>query len=576
VRILGAFADVGSRIPRKLRIQLLVITSLRMVLALLDLIGVVFIAAFSASSLSSLTNSQVGERGEIPINLRTDLSAVSLLIIGVASLALKSICSLVLSNHQSRLLNNEASRQIGQLARSLFITPQYEISQLSSQELHFLLTAGVRASVTGLLGPAITLVAEVFVLFLLIGFLMSTNFVLSSFILTAFGGTSFLLFRLIGNRQYRLGQLLGSANIQSLSVLQELTYGYREFWPRGTMRDHLSKFEMCEQEMSVIQTKQNFFSLIPRHGLEILVMVGLGAIAVATSAGSQSGNSLILLVVFATTAIRILPCLIPIQASVAEIQTNLGIASSLAIVRELTQKHVPMTDHHAAKKSSQVDMCEIKIRNLVFRYKDSRSDLISCKSLDIIGPGLIAVTGPSGSGKSTFFDLVLGIKQPSSGSIQVNRLSPNQLITSRPGICGYLPQRITGLNLTLAENVAFGSPVNEIDESRVLKLLKDVGLSELIDRTALGIWTPIGELANSISGGQMQRLGIARCLYTSPQLLLIDEATSGLDLKSRTAIVNMISQLAREILVIAISHQSEFQDYAKSVLAIEAGQLKPL
>ena len=147
-------------------------------------------------------------------------------------------------------------------------------------------------------------------------------------------------------------------------------------------------------------------------------------------------------------------------------------------------------------------------------------------------------------------------------------------VESHPGVCSYLPQRISTTNTSIAENVAFGSDLDQIDVLRVEELLIAVGLETLFRRSHQGIWLPMGELGSSISGGQLQRLGIARCLYTNPKVLLLDESTSGLDHEIQEEILDLIQKLSSEILVVSISHDQRISKRADLVMKIDNGRIE--
>lgn len=572
-----AFAAVASafgRLELATKRRLASYASLRVVAALFDLLGVMFVSAFTTEVIAATSTTEIELPAIVSLIIPRNATPLILLLLGVVSLSLKSMGSLALTYLQTRLLNAECSRQIDKFAETLSKQDLGTIGNFSSQRLHFLATASIRSSTSGILGPAITLFAELSVLVVLVAFLVSTSLIASLASLGFLGGASILLYLYVGRRQYRLGQLLGSANVRSISVFQESIHGFREFFIRGKLKGYLQKFSGIESEFSQIQTLQTLNSNIPRYLLETLVMLGLGLLAAISSVGNNAAQSLVLITVFSAAAARILPSLIPIQAAISELQTNLGLSADLRDLILLEDHTSRETEVRKLSALPHDGSCHVRLQDVSFRYQPESPLVISHVNLEMSGPGWISIDGPSGTGKSTFFDLVMGIREPTSGTITIDGMAPRDFIHLNPGMCGYLPQRITALNASLAENVALGTEREDIDSDRVEQLLQTVGLSGLLAQSPHGIWTPLGEMAQTISGGQFQRIGIARCLYTSPRLLLLDESTTGLDSESREGVLDIVSHLAKEILVVSISHDREVSGRASVRYSINSGSLR--
>ena len=127
-----------------------------------------------------------------------------------------------------------------------------------------------------------------------------------------------------------------------------------------------------------------------------------------------------------------------------------------------------------------------------------------------------------------------------------------------PGKLGYVPQETVLIEGTIAENIAFGHDTSEINVELVGDCLEKVGLQALVATYSEGISTQVGEFGGFLSGGQKQRIGIARALYTVPELLVLDESTSALDIDSANVIKKLIDTLKRHVTIIIISHQSDF------------------
>jgi ABC-type multidrug transport system fused ATPase/permease subunit len=564
-----AYRDALNRLSRRARFTYFIITTGRVLAGGLDLAGVIFVSAFSARALS-----EAGGQATLPTFIEhvlpDNLSPINYLLIGVVALGIKSATSLLLVYGMAVLLNNECGRLIKEESLKISEIKKETLDAYTSQRLHYLITAGLRASIVGILSPTSTLISELLVLVSLVGFLILTSVGASILSIGILATSSFVLFRVLGRRQYRLGQLVGSTTIRSVASFQESIHGYRELITRGTLRTQLSKFSELEGNLSVLQSRQTLLGNLPRYSLETVVMLSLGAIATIATAAQNAQNSLLLITVFSATTARILPSLIPIQSSMSEIQANLGMSEDFRELRAI---------EHVARLQ-QADMTYvgqnilIQMKDVSYVYPGPNQPVLNSISLEMKGPGWFAIDGPSGSGKSTLFDLLLGVRTPTNGSILICNQEPRMFVESHPGVCSYLPQRISTTNTSIAENVAFGSDPDQINVRRVEELLSAVGLEVLLQRSHQGIWLPMGELGSSISGGQLQRLGIARCLYTNPKLLLLDESTSGLDHQIQEEILDLIQKLSSEILVVSISHDQRISKRADHLMKIDNGRIE--
>jgi ATP-binding cassette subfamily C protein len=199
----------------------------------------------------------------------------------------------------------------------------------------------------------------------------------------------------------------------------------------------------------------------------------------------------------------------------------------------------------------------ITLREVSFRYPRGSRAALDGISLVIAKNTSLGVIGPTGSGKSTLVDLLLGLYQPTTGEILIDDqpLTP-ALMPSWQATIGYVPQDIFLIDDTIARNVAFGLPDNEIDRVR----LRDVcTMAQLLDfiETELpnGFDTYVGERGIRLSGGQRQRIGLARALYHRPSVLILDEATSGLDVATEAKLLEALHSLEGKLTMVVAAHR---------------------
>lgn len=542
------------------------LTFLRVVVSLLDLFGVFLLSEFTSAALDG--NESAGS--PLPFSWPWRESPIPTLLLALLALSVKSISSLVLSTAMTRITNRRTSDLITTTSSDL-IDSGYELTAgADSHALHYQLTAGMRAGTSGVVLPLATLMSESALLGFFFLFLVTTNAPAAFLSILILGLTSRQLHRYMSHRLYRNGQLAGSASIRSHATFQETMHGYREFYVRGSLAVTIGKFADVEVDFSRLQTEQSFLGNVPRHVLETVVMMSLGVIAGVTVLLKDIEAAIVLITVFGAATARILPSLIPLQASLSELQANIGKSADLTNFLE-RMKPRPRPSRQLQPVQSRVTKThEVVLKNVSYRYPGATSDVLQDVSLAIDGVGWYAIDGPSGSGKSTLLDVLIGLREPTAGKVTINGMLPTDFVHTNPGSCAYLPQRVSVQNATLAENVALGCEVKDREVERLLRL---VGLGQVLDRSELGVFTRLGELGHGLSGGQMQRLGIARCLYTNPEIILLDESTTGLDESTKSGILDLLSELSKSLLIISISHDKEITARAGHVFQISAGRI---
>jgi ATP-binding cassette subfamily C protein len=210
-----------------------------------------------------------------------------------------------------------------------------------------------------------------------------------------------------------------------------------------------------------------------------------------------------------------------------------------------------------------------KFENVRFSYggKNVLKDL----SLEIPAGQVTVLTGPSGVGKTTVADLLLGFFEPASGEVAVDGVPLSRIdLTRWRQKIGYVPQELSLLHDTIVANVALGDP--RVDEEEVRRALKLAGLSEFIESLPEGLKTQVGEKGSQISGGQRQRLALARALAGRPRLLILDEVTSALDSETEDALCATFRRLAGDLTILAISHRPRLVDFADRVYQLADGR----
>jgi len=298
----------------------------------------------------------------------------------------------------------------------------------------------------------------------------------------------------------------------------------------------------------------------------------------------DANKAITMLAIFLAAGSRVAPSILRAQQSLLLIKSGLAKSkSTLDALKNLeleTDSRFLVTTFRKNKDSFNA---KVEISNLNFSYSDSTNEIIRNFSVTIPPGSKIAIIGASGSGKSTLIDLLLGLLDPDSGLIKISGLAPREAISVYPGAVAYVPQDIYLHEGSIRENIALGFDPETIDDKQIWKVLETAQAATFVSQLSSGLNEIIGENGNNFSGGERQRLGIARALYTNPKLLLLDEATSALDEVTQSFISNALKNFQyTETTLIVAAHRlstisdSDFLIYVKGSAEIEVGDFKEL
>lgn len=292
----------------------------------------------------------------------------------------------------------------------------------------------------------------------------------------------------------------------------------------------------------------------------------------AFSRNSGNADLIPLISSFVIALFRLIPSASSIQSSLHRIKFG---SKQLENSLEYLSNCKPVIQPAHASDFHKSSFKSMKIENLKFSFQDSKTNVISIDRFILNQSDFIGVVGPSGAGKSTFIRLLSGLILPDTGRIRfVNSL--NEDIAPNSLKFGYVPQDVHLLNDSLASNVAFGVPHNAIDFDRVEKCLLDVQLHDLVKRFKVDYSEVVGEDGSLVSGGERQRIGLARAIYSQPDILILDEVTSSLDPSNETLLIELISDLCSDLTTVLVTHRIEAVRKCNRLIRIENGTVSEL
>lgn len=212
------------------------------------------------------------------------------------------------------------------------------------------------------------------------------------------------------------------------------------------------------------------------------------------------------------------------------------------------------------------------LRNVSFAFERDASPVIDKVTLEIESGQSIALIGPSGAGKTTLINLLMGFLEPTAGEIFIQGLSPKTYIETHPGSVAYVPQFPALIRGSLAENVALGVSKADLNADHLRNAIEIAQLGSWVNQLAKGVDTPLS--AGSLSGGQIQRVGIARALYTGPKLLVLDEPTGSLDGQTEESLTKALKQSIPEVTTVTVAHRLSTIEDADLVCYLVNGRVE--
>lgn len=297
----------------------------------------------------------------------------------------------------------------------------------------------------------------------------------------------------------------------------------------------------------------------PAYIIEMVCIAGV-LLAVAVEMGTDTDQFLLIsrLTAMAVGAFRILPALGTISSgvnSITSLTPQLQSAySTLQGVKLLETKMIQKRENEEKYRETEFRKI-LRVQNICFGYPDAEESVLKNVSLDIEKGQSIAFIGPSGAGKTTLADIILGLLKPNSGKIFMDDINIEELGGKWNEIIGYVPQSLYIIDDTIRKNIAFGEKNEDIDDDKIWQALEIAQLDDFVKKLPNGLNTYVGEWGVRFSGGQRQRLAIARALYRNPDILVLDEATAALDNETESEVMKAIERLQGYKTLIIVAHR---------------------
>jgi ABC-type multidrug transport system fused ATPase/permease subunit len=487
---------------------------------------------------------------------------VSILIIIVAFM-LKNAYQLFLNWYNAKFNNFSTQQMSSMLFRSFLSRPYTFHLQKNSSELLNAVQQDVGMTV-GIVGGTTALVKET---------LLGGSVAVLMFITEPVAALSTVVILLSGTLLYTkvTKPLIRRMGVQRQQIQAPLTRyllqgfgGVKDIQVLGRANDFANQFE---KQNLVVQKAGLYYGVIRQIGpmwTELLAMSGLAVVVwVMVWQGRAPDRIIPLLGLFVIATWRFVPSI----NNVINLFNNL--VFSKPAVESLYNEFEYIKTQSEIVKTQAVFNDKIEMRNLTFSYANTPAPSLRDVNIVVRKGETVGFIGPSGAGKSTLVDVILGLLPPSSGELLVDGVNMHEHNIEWQSTIGYVAQAIYLTDDSIRRNVAFGIAEKEIDDAALERALKSAQLWDFVQSLPEKDQTIVGERGIRVSGGQRQRIGIARALYHEPQVLVLDEATSSLDMETETEVMSAIRALQGFKTILIVAHRLSTVQHCDRVYKIE-------
>jgi ABC-type multidrug transport system fused ATPase/permease subunit len=546
----------------------------------MDLLAIAIVGVLGALTIRGINSQKPGNRVNSVLNffhLSNFSFQSTVAILGLLAgllLISRTLASVFLTRKTYFFLARRGAYISSLLVSKLLTQSILVIQKRTSQLTIYSLTSGVEAIVLRILGPLVIMVSDVTILIVMaIGlFVVDPRMAIGAIVM--FGFVGFASYRLMHKRAKAIGELNSEIEVKSQEKMIEVLTSYRELTVGNRKSFYAEEISDLRQQVSSTNAEMAFMPNISKYIIESTVVLGAILVSGIQFLLNDASRAVGTLSVFLAAGMRIAPAALRIQQSAIMIKSSIGAAKpTLELIHELNSANVIEASNTGIDLIHKGFTPEIEIKMTSLTYPGNLEPSIKDVSVSVPAGTTVAFVGPSGAGKTTIIDILLGVLDPQQGEILISEKHPSDAIRNWPGAIAYVPQDIAIASGTIRENVAMGYSRQVATDELVLNALEVAGLSNFVVSLKDGIDTVVGERGTKISGGQRQRLGIARAMFTKPALLVLDEATSALDGETELQVSDAIRKLHGSTTVVLIAHRLSTVRDADKVIYMADGRV---
>lgn len=378
-----------------------------------------------------------------------------------------------------------------------------------------------------------------------------------------------LFFYLTNKKIKEWGKIRQQFAGEVIKDMQQSFFGIREIIIFGAQKFFLGNYSKNNIKFSKATRNRDTLNQLPKGILEFIgVSTFIILIFYLLKIQKDISEIIVIIGVFAAAITKLLPSVTSIISNVQLIKFNAPVID--VIYSELNLK----SENNILSNDNEIFFnSKIKLKNLSFKYPTTNSFVLNNLNFEIQKRDKISITGETGSGKTTLINLLTGLIQPTSGNVVIDEVLLNKdNVRFWMKKISYVPQNIYLSDESIVKNITFGEN-KKIDTKKIDRILKIVDLYDFVNSLPDKHNTNVGEKGAKISGGQSQRLGLARALYRDFDLIILDEATNSLDSETENKILDKFYDYCKEKTVISITHNKENIKHSNKLINIHNGKI---
>lgn len=562
------------------KIKTLLVVIVQFFLGILDLLGVISIGLLGALVISD--NKSINSNNAIDkllmlfssMNLGYSVEIVVLCAASVIFLIGRTLLSIFFTRRILFFLSNRGAKISAELVSRLLSKPLLTVQMKTSQETLFALTTGVVYVTMQVLATSIVMVSDFSILLILGGGLFFVDPVTAIGTAIYFTIIAVVLYQFMHVRAGKLGEQGTKFYLESNEKIVEVLDSYRESVVRNRRDFYAGEIGKLRYQLANASAELSFLPYVSKYVIESAVVLGALIIAVVQFVLQDSLHAVATLSIFLAAGTRIAPAVLRLQQGALQVKGSLGMASpTLDLIEMLGKEKMSKNSNDAFDVTYAGFVPKIDIQNLSLTYPGKINPALDSIQLTIAPGTFVAFVGPSGAGKTTLVDTILGILIPDSGEVLISGVIPVEAIMRWPGAISYVPQDVAIIAGSIRDNISLGYPRDKVSADLIAEAVELANLSELIEKLPNGLDTWVGEKGAQISGGERQRLGVARALYTKPRILVLDEATSALDGETEAKLSDSIEAFKGKTSVLMIAHRLSTIMNADRVVYLDSGRI---
>jgi ABC-type multidrug transport system fused ATPase/permease subunit len=568
----GVPVGAGILFTRRTRVMLALTVAGSILTAMLDMLGVAaLVPLMQLLASKDRTGGAIGIFTRV-LGPRYDDQELAVVIgaVMIAAFVLKATLTVLFRRWQLKFIAMENRRMSTRLLRAFLAAPYKLHLDRGTADL-FRTVGEAPGNVYGnVVSGSVAMLSDGLALVGLLLVLVLVNPLAAMAALVYVGLSALSINRWIKRRSRAAGEDLLENQKRATQAMIHALGGIKETQLRGTGEFFVEEFDTAVGLRAKVLSTQAFLAELPKHMFETVFVVGVALMAIATFSTDSPTDALPTLAVFVAVGTRTIPGLVRILSAANAVR--FGMPSVALLVRELHS--LPDGSGPPARPvPSHRPRGIVALRDVHFRYDRSTDDVLRGINLEISPGSSLAIAGPSGGGKTTLVDILLGLLEPTRGQVL---LGGEDIRTDLPGwqtTLGMVSQDVFWVSDTLAANIAFGVPPASHDPGLLAQAVDDAQLRTFVDALPDGLDTLLGDGGVRLSGGQLQRLGIARALYVQPQLIVLDEATSALDNITERRIADTMEALRGRTTLVIVAHRLSTVRNCDRLVFLEGGRV---